>query len=109
MSIKRFMAAAVAVAAAIALPAASSPTAEAATKPKLLVSHDYPIPCRVLDRSDTVRVESVDFAFRVGRRVILQATDGFQFSVVVIGLNKNAPFACVPVAPVKVPASWADD
>lgn len=109
MSTKRSIAAATMIAAVLVLPAASSPSAEAATKPKLLVSQDYRIPCRILDRSDTVRIESVDFAFKVGKRVILQATDGFQFSVVVIGGSQNAPFACIPVSSVKVPVAWAND
>lgn len=94
---------------AIAFTATPATTSEAATKPRLLVAKDYLIPCRTMDRTGSLHVETVDFAFKVGKRVIMQATDGFQFSVVVIGGSQNTPFACIPAVPVGVPASWAND
>lgn len=107
MSIKRAAAATIAAAAAITLTAALAPSAEAATKAKLLVSRDYQMPC-IWGRDSSERtVETVDFAFKVGKRTVWQAADGTQF--VAVRISQNPPFSCAAVAKVAVPASWSND
>ena len=108
MSIKRAAAATIAAAAAITLTAALAPSAEAATKAKLLVSRDYQMSC-IWGRDGSERtVETVDFAFKVGGQTVWQASDGTQF--IAVRISQNPPFSCAPVVrTVTVPASWSKD